>query len=374
MHQRRHSLDERAPLGVATIAINTVFVVLAALALGIRLMSRRFQGLGLSFNDYAALLAWPLAVAIDVTNFFMAFQGGAGQHLANVDSTEITVTLKKSDVPQIIPAETCLWATANALVKLSILHFYLTIFGTRKPFRYATYAVMALVLSFGIGLNLQAFLICRPFAKNWNRLLPGTCGPVTAPFLADSSINILMDLAIVVLPMPVVWQLQMVQKRKIALTIVFALGVLVCVVALIRVVLIARLNIDDYLYDFTKITIVTDLEICLGIIVACMPMFPPTLKRMLRGKKDPSLFRRHMSSGVALMRPKNPHMPAFHRIDDLYPLTDLDEMRTWNEICGTDGKPDSLVDDPDSDAKLEMHPRSTIKIKKGWEVRSGEAV
>lgn len=201
-----------------------------------------------------------------------------------------------------------------------------------------------------------------------------------------------MDLAIVVLPMPVVWQLQMVQKRKIALTIVFALGVLyvfasrpsycitltvwdrVCVVALIRVVLIARLNIDDYLYDFTKITIVTDLEICLGIIVACMPMFPPTLKRMLRGKKDPSLFRRHMSSGVALMRPKNPHMPAFHRIDDLYPLTDLDEMRTWNEICGTDGKPDSLVDDPDSDAKLEMHPRSTIKIKKGWEVRSGEAV
>lgn len=58
MYQRGLSLDEKAPLGVASIAINLVFVVLAAVALCIRFMSRRIQGLRLSFNDYAALLAW----------------------------------------------------------------------------------------------------------------------------------------------------------------------------------------------------------------------------------------------------------------------------------------------------------------------------
>ena len=58
MYQTRSSLDERAPLAVASIAISAVFVVLGALALCIRFTSRRIQGLQLGFNDYAALLAW----------------------------------------------------------------------------------------------------------------------------------------------------------------------------------------------------------------------------------------------------------------------------------------------------------------------------
>lgn len=121
----------------------------------------------------------------------------------------------------------CLWAAANTLVKLSILHFYLTIFGLVTIFRYATYAVTALVLSFGVGLILEAFLNCRPFAARWNPLLHDTCGSFKTSLLADGIINIVIDLTIVILPMRLVWRLQKIsQQRKIALTIVFALGIL----------------------------------------------------------------------------------------------------------------------------------------------------
>ena len=58
MYPRGLSLDERTPLGVTSIAIDSVFVGLAAFALCIRFNSRRIQGLQLSFNDYTALLAW----------------------------------------------------------------------------------------------------------------------------------------------------------------------------------------------------------------------------------------------------------------------------------------------------------------------------
>ena len=85
---------------------------------------------------------------------------------------------------------------------------------------------MALVISFGFGATLQAFLICRPFAKNWNPSLPGTCGDSVASFLADGIINLIVDLAVITLPMPMIWRLQMSQQRKIALTIVFALGIM----------------------------------------------------------------------------------------------------------------------------------------------------
>ena len=133
----------------------------------------------------------------------------------------------KTDINQIVLASTCLWAVASTLVKLSILHFYLTIFGLVVSFRYATYTVMSLVLAFGIGLILEALLTCRPFAKSWDPVLHGTCASFKASFLADGIINILIDLAIVLLPMRMVWRLQHVSKqRKIALTAVFALGIL----------------------------------------------------------------------------------------------------------------------------------------------------
>ena len=64
MHQRPLSLAARAPLAVASITINAVFVVLAALALYIRCISRRIKGVPLTFNDYAVLLAWVRMVKI----------------------------------------------------------------------------------------------------------------------------------------------------------------------------------------------------------------------------------------------------------------------------------------------------------------------
>lgn len=85
---------------------------------------------------------------------------------------------------------------------------------------------MTLVVLFGLGNVLQAFLLCRPFAKNWYTLLPGSCGSIRASVLSLSIINMTVDLIIVALPMPMIWRLQMAKKRKIGLTITFALGLL----------------------------------------------------------------------------------------------------------------------------------------------------
>ena len=82
----------------------------------------------------------------------------------------------------------------------------------------------AVIISFGIGTILQAFLLCRPFAKNWDPLLPGVCGSSAETILAEAIINMIVDVAIILLPMPLIWQLQMAQRKKVALTIIFGLG------------------------------------------------------------------------------------------------------------------------------------------------------
>ena len=144
--------------------------------------------------------------------------------------------------------------------------------------------------------------------------------------------------------MRMVWRLQHVSKqRKIALTAVFALGILyvfvirltikfhlthrrhrVCVISIIRVVIAAQFNMNDFTYDIAKASIVTGLEPCIGLIAACLPMFPPVFKRIRRGKAK-SDSRNYVSSTVARLRSKDSKKPAFHNIDDGYPLTDVEE-------------------------------------------------
>lgn len=83
---------------------------------------------------------------------------------------------------------------------------------------------MGLVAAFGLGVILLTFLNCRPFSKTWNPGEPGICGSLLEPVLATSVINMLVDLTIICMPMPLVWNLQMATWRKTALTFTFGLG------------------------------------------------------------------------------------------------------------------------------------------------------
>ena len=110
------------------------------------------------------------------------------------------------------------------MVKVALLHFYLTIFGLDKVFRNVTYAVMGLIVGLGIGWCLEAVLICRPLRKDWNRQTPGVCGNNKTGVLLGGILNVITDFTMIALPIPMIWRLQMAPQRKIAVTFVFGLG------------------------------------------------------------------------------------------------------------------------------------------------------
>lgn len=132
-----------------------------------------------------------------------------------------------------VPTSGILWIVANTLIKVSILHFYNAVFGVNKIFRNVNLTLAAVVVCFGFGVILQEFLLCRPFAKTWDPLLPGVCGSSSATILAEAIINMLLDIAILSLPLPLVWRLQMTPRRKIILTIIFGLGFMYVLVLLV---------------------------------------------------------------------------------------------------------------------------------------------
>jgi hypothetical protein len=74
---------------------------------------------------------------------------------------------------------------------------------------------------------MSALLFCIPIAANWNRTIPGAkCGNIVAEFISVGTINLLIDVCIIVLPMPVLWSLQLPTRKKIGLTAIFGIGAL----------------------------------------------------------------------------------------------------------------------------------------------------
>lgn len=97
--------------------------------------------------------------------------------------------------------------------------------GNPKSFWCAT-GVGFLVFLYWLSSVLTIALLCRPVAYNWNRSIPGTCGNVLKIEYASAGFNMGIDLGVVLLPLPIVWRLQMSSRKKIGVTASFAIGIL----------------------------------------------------------------------------------------------------------------------------------------------------
>jgi hypothetical protein len=104
-----------------------------------------------------------------------------------------------------------------------------------------------LVLCYWVVTVLTALLACTPFSFFWNPKQPGHCFNRTVSRISLSIINVITDFAIVIMPMPVVWNLQLPTARKIGLSGIFLLGGIVTLASIMRFPSLH--NVDSY--DFS---------------------------------------------------------------------------------------------------------------------------
>lgn len=258
-----------------------------------------------------------------------------------------------------------LWLALVTLIKLSALDLYANIF--RQPiFVMITRIVFGICAAAGIAFTLVRALICRPVAMNWDFSLAaqgGKCGDLHTMYLSLASIDLVLDLLVVFLPMPVVWTLQMAFSKKIAISAVFGLGAAyvhsslfplwavplelanfcrsICCITAVRLKFISQINVLDEEFSQIKFNIFAALEPLLGIINACLPVLPPVFAKFFHSAAFRSAFK---SSGVKSSTGeielknfngrKGPGLVSsasagrqFERLDDEYPLNDLQKSR-----------------------------------------------
>lgn len=115
---------------------------------------------------------------------------------------------------------TCLFA-----IKISILSLYYRLFHSHsRAFNIAVYIATALTVAAWLTAFLVLIFQCRPVAYAFNKSIDGHCINFSDLRVATSTINILIDVVLLTLPLPVVWHLRVSRWQKLAISGMFLLG------------------------------------------------------------------------------------------------------------------------------------------------------
>ena len=93
---------------------------------------------------------------------------------------------------------------------------------------------MGLSVAFMLMAILINFLICTPVALNWDDFVQGHCGNQRTTYFSTGIINFLIDDGIVVLPMPLVWRLQMPVAKRVGVSAMFGIGAMFVLIRFAR--------------------------------------------------------------------------------------------------------------------------------------------
>ncbi|RDW74451.1 uncharacterized protein DSM5745_07113 [Aspergillus mulundensis] len=264
------------PRAVAAVAVSVVFETLAVIAMILRFYSHRLRKRRVAAHDWATVVALIFSTGCVALVITAVAIGGLGQHTWELSNP----TVQLLHFAKIYVANSPVWAGAISAVKVSIVLLYISLFGNDPAIRYCCYTLIGVQVLWGIAVILSSLLLCQPLRINWDPTVDGHCGSTKATYLALHIINLILDVTVGLLPVPVLWKLQMRRRKKIELALMFSLGIAICIITIFRINMINDLVSTDLTYTTAPLMIFTILEPLLGIILACLPLLRPVFERV----------------------------------------------------------------------------------------------
>ncbi|KAI0014477.1 hypothetical protein F4779DRAFT_624743 [Xylariaceae sp. FL0662B] len=259
----------------AVLAVNSSGLALSFSAVSLRLWSLFIRRVKMRLSDYMIIVSWLFTLALVISENYCVTYGGVGQKMSDVTPEQLLFSSK-----QFVPIGV-FGSLAVASVKISIIDFLLSIFAAQRRFRIAAYILLGITAGYGLSFGIVSLAGCRPFAANWDKeSYPDYyCINTSRFYIAQAAIGTTLDCLILLLPVPIVWNLALKTSKKIALTFLFTIGILICAISITRV---AYNTQEAWMFaHFTEYAGVTAilgaLEANLSIVCACLPTFPPLL-------------------------------------------------------------------------------------------------
>ncbi len=227
------------------------------------------------------------------------------------------------------------------LTKISLVLLYMRIFGTIKWFRRICQFMIFILGLYGVASCLTGLVQCSPIPRAWNSALPGTCINLMEFFIFNGAMALATDAIILILPLPMIVNLQLPVPQKLALIPVFGLGTFVVVISAWRLYALLATPSADTTYDLMG-TLWTIIEYNIAIVCASLP----TVRVLLMGV-FPKTFRSQNRSKVTAA--SNNSFGAKHSANGWSRVDGKDDvmLRSVTDVNGTDASSEEhILDQP----------------------------
>ncbi|OTB01132.1 hypothetical protein M426DRAFT_323781 [Hypoxylon sp. CI-4A] len=258
-----------------------------------------------AFDDYLIIWATISAVAECIAGLVFGAPNGLGRHIQTVSPEDQRSFLMGDYI------FSHFYDVAIASTKLSILMLYYRIFASDK-FRILAITTSTAVLMWAIAMEIVLGLGCRPVQGWWDPTVAATatCVHKVAFTYSTNITNLIMDVWIFLMPLPIILSLQASMEKKLGLCFLFSAGLATCAISAARLSVVVSVGSDDITWAEVPLGILSAWEPCASILCANLPLIYRDLVRGLkhiRTSVGSSRASRYYSRGISLQPVSSNH-------------------------------------------------------------------
>ncbi|KAI9792568.1 MAG: hypothetical protein M1816_002088 [Peltula sp. TS41687] len=284
-------------LSAGVTAVGILFAALATITVALRSATNLRTARGFRLDDALAFAA--LVLAHIITGVFISL-GYSQRHMWDLPVSLIDEAyVKKTFVVGFIygPGIWC--------AKVSILVLLHGVFAPKVWFRASIYIGIVLVTLVHWS-NVPVYVaLCTPRAgESWDlALLQGRCGHSATHTLVAGTLGTAIDIYILILPLPIIFGLNLPFKRRVGLALIFLVGIIAIAASAIALYYrVVMFHGQDISWNGAKAVICVFVETYLGIMVGCAPALVSIWRNQISKSEFYSNIRTLLSSGTTSAR------------------------------------------------------------------------
>ncbi|GAW24209.1 hypothetical protein ANO14919_137910 [Xylariales sp. No.14919] len=279
----------RGSRGHVVIVAGAVTNGLAALAVGARIYTRRMIKRRVGVDDWMAVVSLLLTIGMNISQSVNASRY-LGRHTYELDPSV--------DIPrflQLFWINELFYNAAMFFIKMTFLCQYYRVFRQVKALR-ITYLVAIFVIGgWCLGQFLSVVFICIPVQGFWDRTIDAHCQNQFVGVYLNAAGTLVTDFAILVLPVPALWNLNLPKTQKLALIGIFSIGIFTTAISIVRLTTLGSPD-NDLTYHAAISSAWSVAELSSGIVAAALATIRPLIGRFMPA------FASKLNSA-----PKSPH-------------------------------------------------------------------
>ncbi|ESZ91286.1 integral membrane protein [Sclerotinia borealis F-4128] len=256
----------------------------AAVAVGLRFYARKLTKAKLQWDDWiivaAVLFVWGDAICT-IIEYRPYIRRVPKAQLPIKDQTELMVVSFISIVFTVF---------AEVVTRFSVIYLYYRLFSVKRWLHYSLIADGVISIIWLFAVIFASALECKPIKANFDASIKGKCLNTQSGFFISELLNMLLDLALIAMPIPIILKLKLPLRERVAIAGIFMTGGLqvlsrllviqstnwkssTIVTSVLRLVKGYNPDGDTSITGLSHLSIWTGLHLGFAIICACLPVF-----------------------------------------------------------------------------------------------------